>query len=67
MRCPIPNSVPGILFQNLLLLHESGISAESVCLMLSEMDTCDTAEQEDKVTLGKISFYKEGFINILSG
>lgn len=64
---PHPNSVPGILFQNLLLLHESGISAQSVSLMMSEMDTCDTVEQEDKVTLEKISFYKEGFINILSG
>lgn len=64
---PHPNSVPGILFQNLLLLHESGISAQSVRLTMSEMDTCDTVEQEDKVTLGKISFYKEGFINILSG
>lgn len=62
-----PNSVPGILSQNLLLLHESGISAESVCLMMSEMDPCDTVEQEDKVTLVKISFYKEGFINTLSG
>lgn len=64
---PHPNSVPGILFQNLLLLHESGISAQSVRLMMSEMDTCDTVEQEDKVTLEKINFYKEGFINILSG
>lgn len=67
MRNPHLHSIPGILSQDLLLLHKSGVSVESPWLMMSDRHACDiTVEQEDKVTLGKISCDKEGFINMLS-